>query len=148
MTPTPPIIRNGTFSVGTSGWQTSSANSRVLYDTVNKCALLGGLNNERAFLSQTIDLPDTATTLTYKAMITTQETDVSVSGDFFQVIIATDVDTPVRDDIISTTLQASGWIQATHDISDFQGQSITLIFSIETDDSLPSSVRIDDVVVY
>lgn len=130
-----------------TAWNALSARGRSLYDATTKCAILGGINDEIVTLSQTFIVPSTATILKYKIRITSEEDDASLSGDMFQVIFSTSVDTVLNTVTLDSTLQTSTFVANNHDITSFRDQTVTLTFYLETDGTLPSVVRIDDVAI-
>lgn len=146
-TPVPLAIQNGTFLQGVTAWTTLSARGRSLYDSINKCAILGGVNDEIVTLSQTFIVPSTASILKYKTRITSEEADASLSGDIFQVIFSTSADTVLSTVTLDASLQTSTFVANDHAISSFRGQTVTLTFYLETDSTLPSTVRIDDIAI-
>ena len=98
-------------------------------------------------LSQTVDVPDTASILKYKLRVASEETDAALSGDIFQVIISAGTDTILNSMTLTTGLQTSTFGAKDHDISRFRGQTVSVQFYIETDSTLLSTVRIDDVAI-
>ena len=156
-TPTPPPascgerLTNGGFEGGTSPWVQTSTNGYQLIDTTRPrtglySAYLNGYNNGIDTIYQQVTIPSTATsaTLTYWWYMTTQETTHPWDYMYTQVLNSSGG--------VLATLQTindgstrNTWVNSTHNLLAYKGQTIRINFRGTNDSSLPTSFFVDDV---
>ncbi len=149
--PPPSPLVNGDFEQGNGvGWQESSSNGFPLIvngfapnplvpHSGSWGAWLGGLLDEISILSQTVVVPADAPVLSYYYFIG--------SGDFcgYDYAFVNVNDTEIDQYDLCTNTNSDDWVRATHDLSAFAGQNVTLEFAATLDDSGNSNFFLDDV---
>lgn len=162
-TPTPDNtdnwVANGGFEEGATGaWNESSSNGYGLIlnrndlfgvppRSGNWAVWLGGIDSEVSRLTQDVTLNGDTATLTFYYQI---RSDDECGNDFARVsvqILDQPMSVPTVIDAYELCVDnASGaWKQATLDLSAYSGHSLRLTFEAETNDSLVSSLYLDDV---
>jgi hypothetical protein len=159
--PTPPaacteIAVNGSFESGASAWTQSSSQGFNLICTKASCgaglqphggatlAWLGGGNNERSRISQTITIPaGKPAYLTFWHWIASEDY-CGYDYGYVQVFANNSLRTLQRYSLCNTT-STNGWVAQALDLSTFAGQSVRLEFYVANDRSLISNMLIDDV---
>jgi hypothetical protein len=149
-------IQNGDFEAAATGWTQSSALGFPLICNDGSCggglspysgsglAWLGGSNNERALLSQTITIPTKQNAiLTYWAR--TESEDVC-RYDYAAVNVRIGNSTrTVQRFYLCSAANSNGWLQHSIDLSKYAGKQVRLEFQVVTDVWNMSSLFVDDV---
>jgi hypothetical protein len=153
------LLRNTSFSDAYAYWEQSGNGAYVTttlskYRTSPGYAFFGAssygtpINSASGYLAQTVSVPSTAVSvsLTFYTYITTEELTTSVQHDklFVRVISG---GTSYLKKTRSNLNKSSGYVGNTIDLSSFRGQTITVQFEVLTDASLPTTFRLDDVLV-
>jgi len=152
------LIVNGNFASGSTGWQLSGnfyADSR--FSNCRSCPGYTYVSNPDGTpgnslygtLRQGITIPANATSVTFSFWyyITTQEvgsTPYDVLGIYVENSSGSIIATLGT---LSNTRANSSYQQASFDLTSYKGQSIRILFLGTTDNSYPTTFRIDDVSV-
>lgn len=150
------MTSNGTFEAGVTGWTQSSSQGFKLICTKATCgaglqphggnalAWLGGGNNERSRLSQTLTIPANAPAyLSYWHWIESEDY-CGYDYGYVQVFVNNALRTLQRYSLCNSA-RTSGWVQQTLDVSSYAGKQVRLEFYVANDRSLISSLLIDDI---
>ena len=148
--PSSAAIVNGGSESATSPWvQSSSGGYQLVAPTRPRSrsysAYLGGYNNARDTIYQTITVPSNGT-VTYWWYMSTQET--THSWDYLRVRLHNTSGSLVAN--LRTFSDGSGagvWRQDSLSLSSYAGQTLRVTFTLANDGSLPTSFFIDDVSV-
>ena len=166
-TPSGNQVRNGTFEGGSNGdWSEQSTNGYGLILQRNDlgglaphagewAAWLGGSNNEESTLTQDVVLNGRAIALTFYYQINSEDDcgydTATVSVQAVANLAASGLAHTAAVQSVDFNLcqdNASGaWEQATLDLSEFADQTVRLTFVARTDESLISSLFVDDATV-
>lgn len=150
--PPPSPLVNGDFEQGPGvGWSESSSGGwPIVVDNFagndvqpngGWAAWLGGAHDEESRLWQQIVISAATPVLRYSYAIYSE--DICLAFDTGQIIInGTNV---VKDFNLCAVWATDGWVQETIDLSSYAGQSVELLFVVETDSSEFSNLFIDDV---
>lgn len=146
------LIQNGGFENGTSPWVESSSGGYQLIDTVNPhtgsySAFLGGYNNAKDSIYQTIQVPASATsvTLSYDTDVETSET--YHAYDFLKVEIRNTSGQVLKTLQTQSDATATGWHSQSFDLGAYKGQTVEVDFVATNDVSNPTDFFVDDVSV-
>ena len=144
-----PTVLNGNFENGRDGsWGESSSNGYEIIITGDGppprsgvwLAWLGGSNNETSQLWQSFALPSSpALHLHFYYQFFSED----VCGyDFAHIYVN---DTRVLNANLCSDSNSSNWLGTSLDLTPYAGQTVTIRFEVVTDDSLFSSMFLDDV---
>ncbi|WP_029214734.1 hypothetical protein [Kallotenue papyrolyticum] len=154
------VVRNGGFEVGPSAWEQFS---RKGYPIITQLAAmpkrarsgtgfawLGRDNDEIASLWQTIDLPNNTLVLRYWVRIESPDTNCSGAADIAGVLLDF-----APDDLLVTldafplcvSTATNGYVERLVDLTPYHGRRATLEFVGYTNESNPSSLLIDDIMI-
>lgn len=149
------LVVNGDFEAGTTGWAQSSSQGFPLICHNGICgsglnpvsgsnlAWLGGSNNERSLLSQSLTLPQASPlVLTYWSRI---ESEDLCRFDYGYVNIQVGRTTKTIQRVSLCSANNGGWMQHSLDLSGYAGKTVRLDFYVTTDVWNVSSLFIDDV---
>lgn len=147
------IISNGDFEQGVTGWvEQSSGGYAIITDLSVQgvqahsgkwAAWLGGVHNEVSFIKQSFVVPATQPRLVYWQYIDSAD---DCGYDFAGIVVNGTV-AAVQN--LCVTTKTNGWVEVTHDLAQYAGQTIDLQLRVETDDSNLSHWLVDDVsIVY
>lgn len=152
------VCANGGFEAGAVSWTQSSSQGFRLICTRATCgaglqphggstlAWLGGGNNERSRLSQTVTLPaGQPAILTFWHWIESEDY-CGYDYGYVQLVINGQTHTIKRYNLCNTA-RTGGWVQQALDLSAHAGKSVRLDFYVATDRSLTSNMLIDDVAL-
>jgi immune inhibitor A len=151
------LVINGGFEDGTNPWQESSSQNFSLICTRETCgdglpqphsgsalAWLGGGNNERSRLSQTLTIPaGQPAQLSFQYWIDSEDY-CGYDYGYVQLFVNNQSRSVQRYSLCNNT-HTSGWAAQALDLSSYAGQTVRLDFYVATDRSLLSSLLIDDV---
>lgn len=153
------ICENGAFESGSTGWVESSSQGFRLICTKEICgaglqphageglAWLGGGNNERSRLSQTVDIPAGAPAyLSYWHWIESEDY-CNYDYGYVQLFVDNTLVTLKRYSLCNTA-RTGGWVLQTIDLSVYAGKTVRLDFYVANDRSLISTMLIDDVTLH
>jgi subtilisin family serine protease len=153
------ICENGAFESGSTGWVESSSQGFRLICTREICgaglqphageglAWLGGGNNERSRLSQTVDIPAGAPAyLSYWHWIESEDY-CNYDYGYVQLFVDNTLVTLKRYSLCNTA-RTGGWVLQTIDLSVYAGKTVRLDFYVANDRSLISTMLIDDVTLH
>ncbi|MEP7355701.1 MAG: glycoside hydrolase domain-containing protein [Anaerolineales bacterium] len=145
-------IPNGGFESGPADWITVSALQRPLIvnaaqvasqgvspHTGNWLAWLGGADGETAYLLQTLPVPASTPYLSYWHWLASAET--SCSFDYATLWVN---NTAVNSYGLCTGANTNGWTQHVVNLSAYAGTNAAIRLQFTTDDSLTSSLFVDD----
>jgi hypothetical protein len=142
-------IPNGNFESGNTAWSeyselgyeiiTNHFPAGVLPHNGSYAAWLGGANNELSLIVQRLPIPSSCSFLTFYHWIDSSD---DCGYDYGLVLIN---DTLVGTYQLCAARNTGGWLVKSIDLSAYAGQTVDLIFSAVTDESIPSSWYIDDV---
>jgi subtilisin family serine protease len=159
--PTPPatcteVAANGGFESGATGWTQSSSQGFQLICTKATCGAglqprsgatltwLGGGNNERSRISQTLTIPvGKPAYLTFWHWITSEDY-CGYDYGYVQVFANNSLRTLQRYSLCNSA-SSGGWRAQALDLSTFAGQTVRLEFYVANDRSLISNLFVDDV---
>jgi serine protease len=147
--PAAPLV-NGDFEQGAVAWSEYSSRGFPIITHLDDeedmlthggvwAAWLGGLDNESAELTQEVTVPADQPYLAYYYLLNSGD---GCGFDSAGVMIDGAV---VRSYELCDDTSMTGFERAVIDLSDYAGQTVTLGFSIATDESLVSSFFVDDV---
>ncbi len=148
------VINNPGFESGQDGsWTESSTNGwDLIYNEAASMvdshsgsyhAWLGGDDNEVSLLSQSISIKAGDAVLHYWYWITSYESyDDPYGNDYAYVQIN---GSTWKTHILNSDNNTGGWVQGSIDLSNYAGQTVTLLFRVSTDNSLLSNFFLDDV---
>ena len=153
------LLANGDFEDGPGVWDEQSLRDYDLVCNDASCeselepyngayvAWLGGTDYEHAQIKQTLDLPaGAAATLDYRYRIESAD---ECGYDYGDVLVtAGDKTVALRRFSLCRDEETGGWANDQLDLSAYAGEQITLLFRVETDVWLSSSLFVDDVAVY
>ncbi|NUM56623.1 MAG: S8 family serine peptidase [Candidatus Hydrogenedentes bacterium] len=145
----PERVVNGGFEQDSAGWffsggsiQTGSVHSGA------KCAVLGGANNNFDYFYQDITIPSdaSAATLTYWWNVTTNESGATVY-DRLHASVRTIKNEELLTVGLLTNVNAGAVFQqsAAFSLIAYKGQTVRVTFRSETDFTLPTTFRLDDI---
>jgi hypothetical protein len=147
--PTTEGIGDPGFESGPQGaWQQYSENGYEIVHTGNDIfwprsgnwmAWLGGLNNEVSSITQTITVPSTHPFLSAYTMVTSEE-----DYCYYDLVSVYINDSIVDNNGICKETGIDSWQRGYIDLRNFAGQTVTLSIRMENDESLLSSVFLDD----
>ncbi|GER90409.1 hypothetical protein KDW_45710 [Dictyobacter vulcani] len=159
VTPTPGnnLLINGNFEQGSTGWtESSKAGYEIVDGTLPHTGRLGaflcGHNNCADAIYQTVTIPNNSSSLvlSYWLRIITSQHDSRRCYDNFSASLRTKSGTVIK--VLSTkcNINADGWVQYNFDVTstlaNYRGQQVTLFFVGTTDQYLPTSFFVDDVI--
>ncbi len=144
---------NGSFESGTTGWTGTTANigtfsGEPAYDGTKNAWMGGNGTASTETLSQTINIPATATsaTLTFALHIDTAETSTTTAYDKMTVTVKNTAGTVLGTLATYSNLnKASGYQMRSLNLLPYKGQTVTLVFTSKEDSSLQTSFVIDKV---
>ncbi len=152
----PNLLKNPGFESGAVSWTQSSAKGYALICTSTSCGAsptaahsgtyfswLAGANSEASQISQAVTLPaGQKTTLSFWNRITSTDT---CGYDYGYVrVVANGVTINVKTFNLCTSTQTSSWVKTTVDLSNYAGQTVTLVFRATADSTQISSFFVDD----
>lgn len=150
------VAANGNFELDASVWTQSSTQGFMLLCTKATCgaglqphsgatlAWLGGGNNERSRISQTLTIPaDKPAYLSFWHWIESEDY-CGYDYGYVQVFANNSLRTIQRDSLCNST-STGGWKIQAIDLSSFAGQTVRVEFYVANDRSLISNLLIDDV---
>lgn len=159
VTPTPGnnLLVNGGFEQGSVGWKESSKAGYEIVDstlphTGRMSAFLCGHNNCVDAISQTVTIPNNSSSLvlSYWLRIVTSEHDTRRCYDNFSASLRTSSGTLIKTLSTKCNVNADGWVQYSFDVTStlasYRGQPVMVYFLGTTDQYLPTSFFVDDVV--
>lgn len=164
-TPAPPppssgsLLQNGDFENGTDSWQESSAAGYELIDNTNPhsgqySAYMCGYSNCNDVLSQNFTLPSGAShiSINYWQYAKTNHTGKTCVDSLQVLVLNSNGQTIARLPRVCNTVATSNWQQAqlavTSKLSQYAGQTVTLVFNARTSSSSRTTAFfVDDVVV-
>ncbi len=158
-TPTPtvpgnvPSIRNGNFEQGRNGdWSESSSNGfdivtdadfQITPHSGSWLAWLGGIDEEVSTLSQSVTLPaGPAVSLSFWFYIGSLEDDCNADIAAVKINNVT-----VWATGLCSLSNSGGWQNKTINLGAYAGQTIAILFRVETDFALNSNFFVDDVIL-
>jgi hypothetical protein len=143
-------LQNGDFEQGHVAWAEESASGfPLIYSdgfsipprSGQYVAWLGGADNDTNRLAQTITLPASGDSyLHYYYQVDSREANCSL--DVAQVLVE---GTVVAQHPMCFTNNSSEWIKGALDLRGYAGQSVTVTFTMTTDESVVSNLFVDDV---
>ena len=151
---TPPNeIPNWNFEKGSTDWTEYSSNGwNLIVDSIlpgitthsgNWLAWLGGDNNEISYIEQEIVVPKDYTNLSYWYWIDSDD-ECGVDLDFVEIVIN---ESEVEDSfVLCTTTSTNGWEKKEIDLEPYAGKNIDFRIRVQTDESIPSSIFLEDFV--
>lgn len=145
------IIVNGDFEQGATGWIQQSSNGLSMIFNLASLGLqphsgqwaawMAGEHNEVGFIKQSFVVPANQPRLVYWHYIDSEDT---CGYDFAGVVINTTV---LATQNLCADAKTNGWVEVSHDLSAYAGQTIDLQLRAETDGSYLSHWLIDDVSI-
>jgi bacillopeptidase F (M6 metalloprotease family) len=149
------LLKNPGFESGSVNWTQSSSSGYPLICTSSGCgtgaaprtgaylAWLAGADNETSQVSQSVALPaGQKATLSFWHRISSSDT---CGFDYGYVRVTSNgATTTVKTYNLCSSSQTSGWVNTKIDLSGYAGRTITLSFRATTDESLESSLFVDD----
>ncbi|GCE31449.1 hypothetical protein KDA_69330 [Dictyobacter alpinus] len=152
------LLTNGGFEQGNVGWTEYSKSGFEIVDGTypysgRLSAFLCGYNNCLDSISQTVTLPndDSKIVLSYWLAIFTSERNNGRCYDNFAVTIRTSNGTIIRTVSSKCNRDARNWTQFSFDLTNtlanYRGQQVQLTFSATTNQYLPTSFFVDNVVL-
>lgn len=144
-------LANGNFEAGATNWQEVSLQNESLVVKAETAkvaahsgvwvAWLGGLSQEVSFIHQKVTVPHQTPTLQFWYWISSKD---DCGYDFGGVLI----DGAVVDKFdLCATSQTGGWKLRTVNLNAYVAQTVEIQIRAETDELVPSTLLIDDIVV-
>jgi len=168
ITPTPlpltNLLQNGDFESGDlQGWFVPDDSTATTTEGIafagDHAAYFGGIDNADEFFYQQLDLPNTGTDGRLSFWVNQFSEESAEGADLFCAAIYDAATEELRFDLgcldgveaLDSDYDEAGWWQAIYAFTDddwatLRGKSIYLTFQMYTDDSLPSTVFIDNVL--
>jgi hypothetical protein len=144
-------LRNGNFEDGPVVWrQFSQQGWDLIYNKANLpeevpphggewAAWLGGDDGERAYLEQSVVVPQSSPYLSYFHWIESEDT---CNNDFAFVFANNN---KIKEYTLCSSADTNGWRRQSIDMRSYAGQSVTIRIEVVTDSSLVSNLFLDDV---
>lgn len=151
VTVNPAIITNGGFENGLASWTaaTTAANSGTRHSGIN-ALVLGNNGTSDSYASQTVNLPaGMHSTLNFWEYFYGGDYYSSPGDDWFELQVRSStgglLGTPIK---YSNPADSTAWSKATVDLTQYQGQTVSLWFNVHNNGNYYSTaVRLDDVSI-
>lgn len=153
-TPTPlpgPVIVNGGFEAGHTGWAEYSSNGYYIILDQNDLPVpphmgswatwFGGAYDEASIIEQTVSIPNDRFILHYWFWIASQDV-CNADYDIAGVLVNGEA---VDAYILCEPNNTNGWVQRSVNLAQYAGKQATLTFAAFTDSVLNSNLFIDDI---
>ena len=149
-------LQNGDFEKGPDGsWKESSSNGYPLILTGGDlqgllpqggswAVWMGGNNNETSMLSQTIHVPDQATTLNYYYWIESYELQENCGFDNVKVSLG---GTTLKTYVLCEPNNSNQWVLGQIDLASFRGKIGALVFELTNDNIDHSNFFLDSISI-
>ena len=152
------LILNPGFESGHVAWQETTVSGRAIitnsagngFNASNWYALLGGANNEVAYLSQVISIPPDATSVSFSAYAKVVSSDNKTAANDSLYVGISDppsANPPTVFYSLSNMDQAALWYHLTQDLAAYKGKTVGVVFIAGTDAANATSFYLDDVAV-